>query len=198
MKENKVFAIMSGAFLLLFSLPVIAFEIIYLHTYSLDNQEFCLFILAIFLFASGLLLIFKKPVLSAVFMSLSAVAAVGYYLPEFNEYIGGSITQLGSKTAIPKYFAVSPFCYTVAIVLFALVLWLKGKTAFVLSVLSAFCQVIALILELKLFSYMVGHPTLFNILPVTLAFSVILSGIYKKALFNTVLTTEIMKNGEKV
>ena len=95
------------------------------------------------------------------------------YLATYDEYSGYA-------EYIPRGFVAVPILSILAALLFAAALYLRGKAALVVALLSALAELAYLNLRFAAMAYVTGHPGPDALFPLQLALAALFTGLYLK------------------
>lgn len=182
--EKKGFAVAAGIFLLL-PLALVLLYFSFFRYFLTDPDFLPFFAVSVFLPGlAGVFLLLRKPGLAAAAMTLVAVALLLLELPEIprylepNGYLATYDEASGYTEYIPRQFVIVPILDILGALLFAAALWLRGKAALVLALLSALAELAYLICMFARSSYVTGHLGPNALFPLQLALAAVFAGIW--------------------
>lgn len=182
--EKKGYAIVSGIFLLLPLALVLRYFYMFRVLLS-DPGSLLFFAGSVFLPGLvGVFLLLRKPGLAAAAMSLVAVAVLLMELPQIprylepNGYLATYDEASGYTEYIPRQFVVVPTLDILGALLFAAALWLRGKAALILALLSALAELAYLICMFASSGYVTGHLGPNALFPLQLALAAVFAGLW--------------------
>ena len=185
MALRRTFGILSGVFLLFYTVPCVVWYVLVKafvtqeYSLKLDTQYSCFIIFMLLAQVAAVLLIANKPRAAAVLMSAVAVIYALYALPGLLSIAAGSYDELITVSGIPGFYAAAPGLEIAAYILFAAALWLRGGRSLVLGAASSIFTVNAVILRFDMAQYEIGNPTMFNLLPAGFALAALFAGLYR-------------------
>ena len=181
MKAKKnCHAVIAGIMLILFILPVCPFDFF---TF-LGQTSFIVWMRPAFslcVLLAGVFLIVGQPKRAAVSMTLACL----FLLLSSLFANAASSSLVDEHDTVPKGIALATTILLLApYPLFAAALWLRGRTACTLSLLSALAQAAGLVMTFISMGYVTGHPSPVNLLPIFWVIGAIAAGRYLSSLQN--------------
>lgn len=186
--EKSGFAVAAGIFLLLpLALVLLYFSLF--RSLLTDPDTLLYFAMHAFLPGlAGIFLILRKPKLAALVMTLAALGVLLTELPEVPRFLApmGYLATYdeysGYAEYIPRGFVAVPILSILAALLFAAALYLRGKAALVVALLSALAELAYLNLRFAAMAYVTGHPGPDALFPLQLALAALFTGLYLNSL----------------
>ena len=138
---------------------------------------------AVFPFLAAFFLFFRKPKAAAWLMAAAALAAVIRYVPQIVEYLRDGqrvVNDYGGRVeAIPGRFVVMPILSLLAALLFAGMLFLRGKRALLPIAPIVAAEIAETELGFASAAYVTGHPSpLSVIVPFNYCMAALFTGLY--------------------
>ncbi len=184
-EENKTAAIWAGVFLILYMLPFALFLPMNLRDRPLDGGVWLMLGQVLIPVVSGLFLILRKPVFSAILMTVLAIVTMISAVPQLREfletgqYCATYDETIGYAEYLPMRFIVLPVLSIATSFLFAAMLYTRGWISLLLAILIAAAEIAYAVFELQSMGYVTGHPTPFNLmLPFNYIASALCTGLY--------------------
>lgn len=187
-RENRGFAAAAGLLLLL---PFVLFLQFFLMFRGLLAELSFLLYAAERIFLPGLagfFLLLRKPRAAAIVMTLAALCVLVLEIPEIPRYLGPNgypaafDEQSGYAEWIPRAFVVVPILDILGAVFFAAALYLRGRSALALALLSAAAELGYMNRSLAAMNYVTGHPGPNALFPIGLALGALFAGLYLRSL----------------
>ncbi len=180
-EEKKVFAVLAGVFLLLYTV-VLFLEYLLLFQFSLEELPSLAW--AVLLIVTALLLILCRVRKAAVTMGFAVLACWLMNLQEISKYFGPQGYQAyydpasGYAEYIPGQYVLVPVLTILAMSLFGAALWLRGWVPFGMMLAAGVAGFAGMVLQVMSFGYVEGHPWLGSFYPILFSISTIFAGLY--------------------
>lgn len=180
-KEKKVFAVLAGVFLLLYSALPFLF---YVLCFQFSWERLPSLVWAVLITVTALLLILCRVRKAAVTMGFAVIACWLMNLPEIPKYFGPQGYQAnydpvsGYAEYIPSQYVLVPILGILAMALFGAALWLRGWAPFGMMLAAGAAEYGEMALSIKRIGYITGHPWPGNLVPIFFSISAIFAGLY--------------------
>ena len=169
--DSRKASVLAGTLLIMYGLPWINSFLLLFSSGDLfcEKGHWSEAILALLVLSAGLLLICRKPKLAAALMSAFVLVSFFTSLSEiakgFQSIEGGMLyaEEGGHPIQIPAYLVLTQPLLLLAELLLAVMLYTRGKTAWLLSWIAAASMLASTVFQFLLFGYFTGHPTPLNL-----------------------------------
>lgn len=187
-QEKRGFAVAAGLLLLL---PLVLFlQFFLMFRGMLAELSFLLYAAERILLPglAGFFLLLRKPRAAAIVMTLAALCVLLTEVPEIPRCLGpegylATYDEAASYTEyIPRAFVVVPILDVLGAVFFAAALYLRGRPALALALLSAAAELGYMNRSLAAMNYVAGHPGPNALFPIGLALGALFAGLYLRSL----------------
>ncbi len=180
-EEKKVFAVLAGVFLLLYTV-VLFLEYLLLFQFSLEELPSLAW--AVLLIVTALLLILCRVRKAAATMGFAVVACWLMNLHEIPKYFGPQGYQafydpeINYAEFIPGQYVLVPVLAILAMSLFGAALWLRGWVPFGMMLAAGAAEYGEMVLQIMSIGYITGHPWPGNLYPLLFSISAFFAGLY--------------------
>lgn len=182
---KRGYAVMSFVFLLLYGGTYGLLLLLFGGPVSFSPKEVLGLVFLLLPAVAALFLMLRRHKAAAVLMTLALVWTLIGQVPEIprylepNGYLATYNEAIGYTEYIPRGYVVLPILNILAAACFSAALYLRGRPALILALLSALAEQAYMVLNMAATAYVTGHPTPFFVFfPFNYAMGALFAGLY--------------------